>query len=296
VPSFSHELLVDLFRHRGELAPTLLSAVTGIRLDYARAEPSSIDLSQVTSTEYRADSVVVLRDRHGAATGALIAEVQLGIDPRKRRSWPSYVTTLHARHGCDVILLVLAPDPGVARWARTPILLGHPDFCLTPIVIGFADVPRIFDPKTALKLPELAVLSALAHRRVEIAEAAVAAIFSMDELTEDRTKVYLDVVMSALSPDHRKTLEVCVQGYIYQSDFARRYYFEGREEGVTAGLRAALHTLVHARLEAVSADDQAAIEAVRTQPAATELIAALGRAATSDEVRAILAAVDRASR
>jgi hypothetical protein len=113
VPSFRHEMLVDMFRTQSELAPTLLRLCAGLTLDHARAEPSSIDLSQVASTEYRADAVVVLRDRAGAAVAAIVIEVQLRADAHKRRSWPVYLAALHAKHSCPVVLLVLAPDP---RW------------------------------------------------------------------------------------------------------------------------------------------------------------------------------------
>jgi hypothetical protein len=307
VPSFSHELLVDLFRACGELAPALLDATRGIQVDHERAEQDSIDLSQVTSTEYRADAVVVLRGPDNAATGALVIEVQLGIDARKQRSWPVYVTTLHARHGCPVTLLVLAPDPRVARWASTPIDLGHPGFCLVPVVIGFEDVPRIVDPETALNLPELAVLSALAHPQLETALTAIAAL---DGLPEDRAKVYLDVVLAALSPDDRKTLEARMQGYVYQSEFARKYYSEGREQGleqgreqgleqgreqgleqgVEVGLRTAVLALVRGKLGAVAPEDIERIAAVRSEQQFTRLIGVLARATTAIEIRDALAA------
>src|SRR5512140_1359849 len=58
VPSRRHQVLVELFRNCGELAPELLRTCAGIKLDHDHVEPGSIDLSQVASTEYRADSVV----------------------------------------------------------------------------------------------------------------------------------------------------------------------------------------------------------------------------------------------
>ena len=47
VPSFLHEILVELFRQRPALAPELLRACAGIRLESATTELGSIDLSQV---------------------------------------------------------------------------------------------------------------------------------------------------------------------------------------------------------------------------------------------------------
>ncbi|HWU88067.1 MAG TPA: hypothetical protein VN253_12360, partial [Kofleriaceae bacterium] len=114
MPSFSHEILVDLCRQRGELARALVR-LCGIAVDGARVELASIDLSQVVPTEYRADAVTVFRDGD-VARGAVIVEVQLQPDPDKWSSWPVYVSVLRAALGCPVHLLVIAPDPAVARW------------------------------------------------------------------------------------------------------------------------------------------------------------------------------------
>src|ERR1700761_7775064 len=114
-----------MFRNRGELAPSLLKRCAGIELSYARADQGSIDLSQGTPTEYRADSVTILRDDHDKIVAAVIVEVQLRVDRHKERSWPVYVTALHARLGCPVILLVVVPSPEVGAWARSEIPLGH---------------------------------------------------------------------------------------------------------------------------------------------------------------------------
>jgi hypothetical protein len=124
--AFPHELLVEMFRTRGELAPALLELCSELELAHARVEQRSIDLSQVASTEYRADAVVVLWDRDDAITAAVVVEVQLRIDHDKEASWPVYVTALRARLGCRVVLLVVVPSAQVASWARTPIEIGLP--------------------------------------------------------------------------------------------------------------------------------------------------------------------------
>jgi hypothetical protein len=103
--------------------------------------------------------VVIQRDREDRPVAGVIVEVQRQIDRSKLLTWPVYVATLRAQLDCSVVLLVVAPDPDVAAWARRPIELGHPAFRLTPVVIGFDDVPRIRDRAEASRLPELAVLS-----------------------------------------------------------------------------------------------------------------------------------------
>jgi flagellar biosynthesis/type III secretory pathway protein FliH len=219
------------------------------------------------------------------------------------------------------VLLVIAPDPAVAAWARRPIELGHPGFLLTPVVIGFDDVPWVRDRAAASRLPELAVLSVMAHPELEIAEAAIDAI---SQLPADQARLYLDVIMMALPEAIRQILEARMQHYEYQSDFARKYYGQGvaagreegrqagreegrqagreegrqagreegrqagREEGRQDGLRAAVVALARTRLEALSADDIAAIEAVSDQRVLTELVTSLGQASSVVEARATL--------
>jgi hypothetical protein len=155
--------------------------------------------------EYRPDSVSVLRDRKGKVASAMIVEVLLEVDEGRRRMWPVYVASACARFDCPVTLLVLAPDPAVARWARRPIQLGHPGFVLQPIVIDFDQVPRITDHAQACETPELAVLSALAHRDVETAEAARAAL---DMMSEKDRKRYWAAILARLPPKVRQILEL----------------------------------------------------------------------------------------
>jgi hypothetical protein len=285
MPSFAHEILVDLFRECGPLAPELLGRCAGIAIEHSRVEHRSIDLSQVVSTDYRADNVIVLHGRSGRAITGVIVEVQLRKDRDKLRAWPVYVAALRARLRCPAVLLVVTRKPAVARWARQTIELGHPGFRLTPLVISFADVPRITDRDAASRLPQLAVLSVMAHPQLEIAEVAIEAI---SQLPEDLLRLYTDVILKALPAELRRILEArMIKGYQYQSDFARKYYGQGREEG----LRAAVVALARTKIESLSDADVAAIEAVTDQHILTELVTSLGQARSARKARA---ALDRA--
>ncbi len=302
MPSFRHEILVDLFRENGRLAAELLRTSAGIAVDHARVALESIDLSRVAPTAYYADAVVLLRDRAKRPVTGVIVEVQLGTDEAKLLSWPVYVSTLRAKHRCAAVLLVIAPDPGVAAWARRPIELGHPGFRLTPVVIEFKDVPWVRDRAAASRLPELAMLSVMAHPELEIAEVAVEAI---SQLPEDRRQLYLDVILHAVPVAIRKTLETqMIKDYEYQSDFARKYYGQGRKEGRKEGrhegrkegrqkgrhegLRAAVVALGRTKLGELSDDDLAAIEAVSDQRLLTELVTLLGQVRSARKARAVL--------
>jgi hypothetical protein len=297
VPSRRHQILVELFRNCGELAPELLRTCAGITLDHDHVEPGSIDLSQVVSTEYRADAVVELRARDGAVVAAVIVEVQLRSDAAKPYSWPVYVTALRAEHRCPVVLLVVTTKRSVARWARRPIEIGHPGFCLLPVVLSFQDLPRIIDLPSARRLPELAVLSAMAHPALEVASTAVEAI---SVLPEDQNRLYLDVILATLPDAIRQILEARMQGYKYQSEFARRYYNQGRSEGRTKGreegFRSAVLALARTKLETITPEDEAAIKALHDKRALTELVGALGQARSAAKARAALTLVLARSR
>jgi hypothetical protein len=142
----------------------------------------------------------------------------------------------------------------------------------------------------ALKLPELAVLSAMAHRDLDAADVAVEAIAP---LPEDVSRLYFDLIVSRLPEGSWRLLEARMQGYQYQSEFARKYYGQGHEEGLKKGLdeglkqglRDAVLALARVRLDEVTAEDQAAIAALHDPLAATQLIGALAMAPTPADAR-----------
>jgi hypothetical protein len=239
MPSHRHEVLVELFHRHPELAPELLATVFGLDLPaYQRAEVRPGGLTDVYPTEYRADAVVALADRAGTPLLAVIVEVQLGRDPGKRRSWPAYLATLYARLGCPTVLLVMSPDPAVAKWCAGPIDLGHPEWILRPVVLGWDRVPVLTDPEEATRSPELAVLSALAHGvrdgHEKVLDTLLAGLAAVDR---DHANLYADIVLAALPEAARSYLETLMitQKYEYQSDFARRYFGQGKAEGKAEG-------------------------------------------------------------
>lgn len=157
-------------------------------------------------------------------------------------------------------------------------------------MISFADVPRITDRDAASQLPQLAVLSVMAHPELETAEIAIEAIA---QLPEDLLRLYTDVILKALPAELRRILEArMIKGYQYQSDFARKYYGQGRSEGLEKGreqgLRAAVVALARTKLEQLSDDDVTAIETMSDPRVLTELVTSLGEAHSAAEARAAL--------
>lgn len=237
MPSMAHEILVDLFKNRPSLAAEILAEVLGLSLPaYTEARLASTDLTEIQPAEYRADVVVVLFDR-GSPVRVIIVEVQLALNPRKRLSWPAYVTVSRAVHGCSADLLVVAPDPAVAGWCAEPIEIGVPGFVLHPPVLRHAAVPVVTDPAEAARRPELGVLSAMAHgetgQGATIAAAVLPAIRGLDE---DRARLYYDLVYNSLNEAARRALEMMMKGYEYQSDFAKKYVAQGRTEEAASNL------------------------------------------------------------
>jgi hypothetical protein len=87
--------------------------------------------------------------------------------------------------------------------------------------------------------PELAVLSAIAHGHDadihKAAQIARAARLASDCLDEDRSVLYLDLIMASLSAAARGELEIMKPaGYEFQSDFARHHFARGQAQGRAA--------------------------------------------------------------
>ena len=156
-------------------------------------------------------------------------------------------------------------------------------------MVGFDDVLWVRDRGAASQLPQLAVLSAMAHPELEIAEVAIEAIAP---LPEDEARLYLDVVIAALPESLRQSLEDRMHRYEYKSDFARNYYGQGRQEGLQAGrqeaLQAAAVALARAKIKALSDADVAAIEAAFDLDVLTGLVTALGKARSAARARVVL--------
>lgn len=241
MPSLTHEAVVELFRNEPSVASLLLDR-RGVHVS-APLEVTSADLSEVTPTEYRAD--VVLRGE-GVY---VIVEVQRAVDARKRRTWMGYVAGASARHGCDVILLVVALDDAVAKWAREPIRTGHPGFDLVPIVVGPSQLPKRLDATVASACPELAVLCAMVHGRgrhgFALARTGLAAVGSLDG---ERSRLYADLIIMSLHAAAKAALEKeMLQNYQYQSEFARKFIQVGRQEGSEEAFGQAILDVLAAR-------------------------------------------------
>jgi hypothetical protein len=296
--SVEHEALVDLFRHRGELAPDLLRLCSAIELAHHHVESDSAELSQTVTTEYRADLVVRLCKADGETTAAVIIEIQRGVDKDKRFTWPLYVTALRARLRCPVFLLVVAPEQSVAAWADASIEIGQPGFVFRPSVVAFAELPRIVNAADAKQQPYFAVLSALAHRERETAMTAISAIRT---LSVEERRLYTDLILSKLSDELRTEMGARMDkedlDYIERTYYAKRYFHEGLAKGECKALQATLLNLARIKLARVTGADELRLKRQKDAEALGALIVALAQAATPGQARAVFdAALPRRAR
>jgi len=267
VPSLTHEGLVLLFRNAPTLAAQLVRDVLHAPLPaFESARIGEADVTEPVPITFTTDLVIVL-ERGQRPICALIVEPQLDPKADKRRTWPHYVTGTRAKLNCDVVLLIVTIDESVARWARAPIPIGHPGFCLTPLVLGPKDIPRIVDPAQARQTPELAVLGVMAHgqkeepdRALEMAKAALAVCH---ELEDDRALPYSELVLLSLNQVAKAALEKLMASgqFEYQSDFARKHRGEGEAIGEAIGVAKGEARAVIAFLEAraLPMDDDARV-------------------------------------
>jgi hypothetical protein len=263
MPTLEHEAITLLFRNRPTLAGEILRDALNFAIpDYQAARVESGDLAEWTPAEFRADAVVIFES--ASPVMAVVVEVQRDRDHGKRWSWPVYLTGLRARMRCPAVLLVICVDSAVATWCAKPIDLGHPGWTLRPLVLGPEVVPVVTDRREAAQAPELALLSAMAHGAAPNGHHVLRAMHSaIDAIDDDRAALYADIALSVLPEVARKKLEemMALSGtWEYKSDFARKYFAQGKAEGEAEGEAKAIFAVLSARGIPVPADARERIE------------------------------------
>ena len=293
MPSPSHEILVELFRHRPDLITTLLALVDGSLvpdMPGAALLPAPGEISGVRHAQYRADLVLhcMVPGRERPAH-AFVVEIQLAPDQDKDFTWPLYTAGVRARERCRVTLVVITLDERTARWARKRITFAHasPD-AVSAVVIGPAQVPRITEVERARALPELAVLSAAAHGHApDAAQIAHTAFRACAALDSRQCALYADLIVARLSPEARRDLEelmgMDIDRFPPLSDIGKKFYTKGKKAGRMDGARDLLISQLTLRFGPLS---DAAL--TRVQGAGLHLIRRWGErvlsAASLDEV------------
>ena len=292
MPSSLHEAIAELFRNRPALAADVLEHFLNLELPgFKEARLVAGDLPKLKPADRRADAVVLLHREPDRPVTAIIVEVQLKKDERKRRSWPDYLTGLHSRYDCPAILLVVCPARGTGAWAAEPIAIGHPGFVLRPLVLGPDLVPVITDIVEAVAVPELAVLSGIAHGTDKaVRDAAFAAVAAIAAQDTDLAALYAEVIVAELPKALRKTAEEELRARTIElaTDFAKFHHAQGKEEGKVEGeargeAKSILAVLAARRIK-VTADQRAAIERCADLGQLDEWLRRAATAESADEV------------
>src|SRR5689334_7437365 len=231
--TLDHEMYTSVFQKRPTLTVDLLTSLGFPVPEFDRAVSTAAELNYIAPTEYRADHVVELLVGENR-TLAVIVEVQCKSDGRKRFSWPAYLSTLHSRLKCPVVLLVVCEDVTTATWCAEPIVIADPHlFTMRPLVVGPEQIP-VVDIATAERSPELALLSVMAHRdgqhNREVLDAFLVGLTKSDP---DTAGLYYDFGKSLLSMAGQKILEELMTMTMPRSDWGQDWYNKGAVASIT---------------------------------------------------------------
>ncbi|WP_242908311.1 hypothetical protein [Actinomadura terrae] len=176
MPTNLHELPLEMVRNQPALVPELLRTVFHIDVpDQSAVTLTSESYADTNPAELRCDATVLLGEPDAPTLGVVV-ESQLRVKEAKSYSWPAYLASLRLRRKCPVLLLVICPDQATARGCAVPIEMGHPGWVLEPLTMSPEGVPPVTDEATARRLPELAVLSAVAHHEGPSGEAVLTSL------------------------------------------------------------------------------------------------------------------------
>lgn len=237
MPSIEHEALLDLFRSEPKLAAELIRGASDIRIPEAdKGRVIESTLTEVVPTVRLADLVLAFGD-----DVRVVVEVQTSRDTEKRWSWPVYQAALQARHRCRVYLLIVTNSPQMVAWVHGQLEADEVELKARAFVIGPGSTPRITDLKIARKLPHLTLLSAMLPKgREPDLEVALAALVAVQGLDSGRATLYGDLVLQSMGDAAQHLLEAMMSitelDYEFKSNFARKYYGRGLEEGEVIGL------------------------------------------------------------
>lgn len=246
MPSILHESVLALLQDHPALLRDL-APLAGLSPAYLRGQLrlGATGLQSLLPPERQAD-LVLLVERQARPQLVMAVEVQGAVDAEKALVWPYMTAALRLKHRCDAVVLVVALQPEVERWAAAGFALS-PVQHMRPLVVGPGRVPPVRDPVEARRAPHRALLAAMVHLRgpeaAEVGEVALLGLIGVDPAERSR---YEDIVLHLLGPLARPVMEKLMRShYEFRSDLARERYAEGRKDGRKEGQ----HQLVEAMLK-----------------------------------------------
>jgi hypothetical protein len=159
--------------------------------------------------------------------------------------------------------------------------------------LGPSGIPEITDEERAIEDPELVVLSAMAHaqdpdmdKSVRIALLAQMVSLGLDA---ERSTLYCDLILHSLpEAAQRALLAMDASKYQYQSEFAQRYFGQGKAAGVVQGRTEGRVEIILKQLATRYGAVSAAVEAHVRSASSTELDRVAERLLTARSVEEAL--------
>ncbi|MEU6784524.1 hypothetical protein ABZ912_35460 [Nonomuraea angiospora] len=224
-----------MFTDRPQLAVEVLRDLLGVELpatQLVRLEKSTFNTRP--SDDLESDLVLVMGPPQTAAH-AIILEVQQdkSKDPLQLAR---YAAALWLMLRCDVTVLLVCPDRGVAVHYAKPVDSGLSGYRLQAQVLGPDDIPVITDPQEAVARPALSIMAVMAHGRDRKVVEAFA--MALTELRDEHAAKYYEYAYSMSAPEVRRLLEEIIMTsttWPVYSPFAREHYGRGQEEGKAEG-------------------------------------------------------------
>ncbi|MFI7226962.1 hypothetical protein ACIBO5_27435 [Nonomuraea angiospora] len=224
-----------MFNERPQLVVEVLRDLLGVELPatpLVRLEKTTFNTRR--SDDIESDVVVVLGPPQSPAH-AIIVEVQQD-KSKDSKQLARYAAALWLMLGCDVTVLVVCPDRGVADHYAQPVDSGLTGYRLQAQVLGPDDIPVITDPQEAVARPALAIMAVMAHGRDRKVVEAFA--MALAELRDEHAPKYYEYAYSMSAPDVRRLLEEIIMmsaTWPVYSPFAREHYGRGQAEGKAEG-------------------------------------------------------------
>ncbi len=236
MPSILHESIRALLPDHPALLRDL-APLAGLSREHLRGQLrlGATGLQTLLPPERQAD-LVLLVERETRPQFVMAVEVQGAVDAEKALVWPFMTAALRMKHRCDAVVLVVALQPDVERWAAAGFALS-PVQHMRPLVVGPGRVPPVRDPEEARREPHRALLAAMVHLRgpeaAEVGEVALLGLIGVDPAERSR---YEDIVLHLLGPLARPVMEKLMRShYEFRSELALERYAQGREEGRKEG-------------------------------------------------------------
>jgi hypothetical protein len=262
MPSLEHQKLTRLLVENPELLLDLVRRNEGIRFPGELELIPGPETVRALGSERIADGSVLLRHRGTGGLETIVVEVQLRKDREKRKAWAIYVAGTWARLGGAVMLVIVATSRRVARWAATPIDLGHGLAVIRPLVIGPDHIAAEMSLDDGRAWPERLALSVLVHGdktgSLQLARTAVTIARELLALDDHRSMVLADLLVRFLNERVRRIVEaeMKIEPEVYCTEWGKAYgrmraqaLAEGHSAGMVEGHSAGLAQAVLAVLE-----------------------------------------------